>query len=103
MAESSEWITGLLFHSVGEIQRVLKTAVVLGEQVVQQTRSKMDSLVSGMGASRGNVIQVTMEVLVMAEVSSKENMHVGTGTSVISVTVNTQASVTSFLLLLCCQ
>ncbi|MEQ2206895.1 hypothetical protein XENOCAPTIV_004291 [Xenoophorus captivus] len=74
-----------LFHSVGVIQRVLKITVVLGEQVVQKTRSKMDSLVSGMEASRGNVIQattevllmaeVTTEVLVMAEVSSQEKLH----------------------------
>ncbi|KAK5621978.1 hypothetical protein CRENBAI_013482 [Crenichthys baileyi] len=60
-------VNGCLFHSVDKIQRVMKTAVVLGEQEVQKTRLKMDRLVSGTEASRGNVIQVTTEVLVMVE------------------------------------
>ncbi|MEQ2216829.1 hypothetical protein XENOCAPTIV_023054, partial [Xenoophorus captivus] len=60
-------LNGCLFHSVDEIQWVMKTAVVLGKQVVQKTRLKMDRLVSRTEASRGNVIQVKTEVLVMAE------------------------------------
>ncbi|MEQ2192266.1 hypothetical protein XENOCAPTIV_009289 [Xenoophorus captivus] len=65
-----------VFHSVGEIHRVLRTPVVLGEQVVQKTRLKMDRLVSRTEAIHGNVIQATMEVLVMTEVSSQEKLHV---------------------------
>ncbi|MEQ2204990.1 hypothetical protein XENOCAPTIV_022587 [Xenoophorus captivus] len=55
----TEWspVNGCLFHSVDEIQRVMKTAVVLSEQVVQKTRLKMDRLVSETEASCGNVIQ----------------------------------------------
>ncbi|MEQ2204771.1 hypothetical protein XENOCAPTIV_018314, partial [Xenoophorus captivus] len=75
-----EWSMGLLTAgslgvSVGELQRVLKTAVVLGEQVVQKTRLKMDRFVSGTEASCRIVIHVTAEVMVMAEVSSKEKLH----------------------------